>query len=650
MDAKRLVGLLALLGAAFAGGFIVGGERTSSPDARQLLDVDVRHEDPSPVSRDRRQGAAPTLAAGASLAEVPADLVAAIEALPPVDIPVGTKHIDARVVTDRGLPLAGVVVLAQPEMPQALQWPEGMPSAEQTSEDIARRLRHMVNQIRWRNEATLQATTSEDGSCRIEGARDVTHYVSAELEGWIIKGQLGAYYSVTPDAAIEFVAAPRTGIVADVLMPDRTPAESARIEFRSSNGGRTVGWRPAHPLAEVPPGTYGVSALAGVDTEYASPKQVVSVSRDEPPPDVQMQLQERTVLRGCILCDAYETGPLHVRLVQVPDGDRPDERLLEDHDATSEPVVRDGTPARFDVFDLMPGRYIVGVYRGRRDTPPISTKVVELQSGRNAMEIGLPPPSRSDYAVLHVRDAQGRPLAGVSFSASMRGENGVISTGGSMSSARPDGEYWVRHVESGGQAKRRTWSIRVSHPEYGSQLVTYADPRNAVFDVKFEEPAVGLLRVRGVDQDVYRGRVSVSLARSDSGSSRHETGPARLDFEGRLRLDPLQPGTYEVRAHIAHGEHDAVWFPIDTVTLESGSQDVSVAMPALYSIEIAGLQRSAILVHQFDGKRGSHGIRLAPAAGRSVEIDGLPAGSYRLHVGGQRLEFSLPGTSVVTVK
>ena len=123
-----------------------------------------------------------------------------------------------------------------------------------------------------------------------------------------------------------------------------------------------------------------------------------------------------------------------------------------------------------------------------------------------------------------------------------------------------------------------------------------------------------------------------------------------MDFEGRLRLDPLQPGTYEVRAHIAHGEHDAVWFPIDTVTLESGSQDVSVAMPALYSIEIAGLQRSAILVHQFDGKRGSHGIRLAPAAGRSVEIDGLPAGSYRLQVGGQRFEFSLPGTSVVTVK
>ncbi|MEZ6010045.1 MAG: hypothetical protein R3F05_20110 [Planctomycetota bacterium] len=573
MSVGRWLVWIVLLGAAFGAGHMVGssGAEHAAPD---LATSSAPAGNASSPAATPLRGTRPALATTAGSTVASSQLVQAVQALEPIEVPVGSKRFDVHVETDLGAPLPGVLVRAVPELPKHLKWPEDMPWEERYAQDVATQLHYQANQIRWRQAAALEGTTDAAGTCVLEGALDAKYQIRATLEGWTISAKVGSAYNVTPDAELEFVAAPRTGAYVDVLMPDGAPAETAMLMFSTQGRGRGISWSSASSLIEMPPGVYELTVTSGAAQELRAPVQSVSISRDEPPPRARVQLAARTVIRGRVKRSADDVPMLMVRIVRVPDGRQADDRLLDKSSDPEHAQSDDGRLATFMSPDLEPGRYLIGLYRGWNQPRPALTHVVDVVAGLNEVDLELPPPARGEYAIVRVRGPGGEPVAGAQFSTSYASGDSRTSSGGAMYVPRADGEYWVFHQNSDDPAAKGMWSIQVRHPRYGEVELSYTDRRRAEFDVQMQEPATGELLVKGLARSGVKDRVKVALIRDDGQRAFGSTGRGP-DEEGRLPLVASQPGTYGVRLVVSYDGHNRAPVGAGSISVRSSKQDVS---------------------------------------------------------------------------
>ncbi|MGE0192580.1 MAG: hypothetical protein AB7T63_11130 [Planctomycetota bacterium] len=650
MSAGRWVILIVLLGAAFGAGHVVGssGAQHAAPDLTTPSRPAVGSvEEPEAVLRGRPGPTLATTAAGDAEAAV---FERALAELPPLDVPRGDGRIDVIVKTEDGTAVPGVRVTCVPEMPKDL----AQPRREGWQDDVsaAQMLLDGANRLRWRKQALVEAVTDAAGACSLEGLTTGKHAVTAQADGWYLRSTTRNIHEVEPGATIEFTAKPRTRVRISVVLPDGTAPERAQIRFHRGNGSTGRSWSPDRPDVDADVGTWDVSATAGDGELYRSQTEQVTVEQGRPSPEIRLLLVERTVLKTTVVpAEGEALAQVSLRQVRVPSGVRPDPALLGSVNDRAHLHSHEGSELVNRSYDLEPGTWLVGAYRGWSG-PLLIHQTVEVRPGQNEVTLQLPPTERKEYALVRVRGPDGSPLAGVSFTTSFESDSGSMSGGGAYVVARPDGEYWVFHPSDGTSGDKGTCGIAVEHGKLGRQLVSYRAGEAPTFDIRFEEPATLDVVLEGLEGDRYAGRLGVQLLPDTDAKQAHlmPAAPIPVDAEGRAVVQGVQPGSFRLNLTLGRGPWGAMPIAEEKVTVRPGTQRVSVQLPTLYVVEIEGVTAQAHL-HRAEADRMPRSIVVVqPGADGRAIVDGLIAGEYQLQMGAKVTKFRVPGTSKVRIE
>lgn len=652
MDAKRLVGGLALLGAAFAGGYVVGGGGVPTTPAPLEVVAEADQVEPQAPPGGELRASRPSLApATAESALVPAALSAALAALPPLDVPPGDHLLEVIVRTDRGDPLSGVEVRLLPAaLPDSLQWPADMTREQREQQSLATHVLYFTHAMRWQTEGRRVATTDADGCCSFERVHDVVHNLDAALDGWtIVPAPRSGSSSFRPGVLAELVAKPTSGVVLDVRLPDGSAPKLASAAFRTSRRERNKRWMEASPFVELDPDVYDLVVTAGEAGELRSAPQTITIERAQAPATVRVDLVERPTLRLRLDLDAAEkVHLLRVAWSPLPHGSPVSARALAHVRRPRALHARARSSFQHVEHGLEPGPYVLGVYRGYSKTPAL-VQGMEVGPGLTDVEVTLPLPERSEVAVLRVRGPDGQPLSPLEFRTSFRGKRSNGSASGVPYVERPDGEYWIYHQPVEGPTDGGRFSIAVAHRDLGTRVVTYEAGELVDQVVRFDEPGFVHVSVPGLAGHGLGDRVRVWLAHPEGRRDDTRLGPT-LTGNGSARLAHLQPGIYRARLRIAYGQDDDLTVDVGDVEVRSGEQAVRLDMPPLQDVAFEGLGTDASLKRLADEGNEYDSIGLGPIAEGRAGLAGLPAGRYELRTGAKTVPFTLPGPSLVRVE
>jgi hypothetical protein len=148
--------------------------------------------------------------------------------------------------------------------------------------------------------------------------------------------------------------------------------------------------------------------------------------------------------------------------------------------------------------------------------------------------------------------------------------------------------------------------------------------------------------------------ISVSLAAkaTDEDRFRSSGGSKKPTADGTLELGPTEPGEYEVVVHAGKARYGNLRASATPVSLRSGENEVTVAMPRLHP-----------LVVEVPGGKAGETIRLRNelAGGWSVtsgkldeqgrvDFELLPEGRYKISRDGSEMSVTIPGPGHVVFK
>ncbi len=636
-----LVGGLVLVGVGFGVGYVVGGGGPAVPVTGTALDRPAA-SGPSVPPLAKLEGApVPAARLESERAAAVESLRHVLDALPLPEVERGTGVITGTILTDEGAPLAGVEVSAVPSsMPDDLQ--RGRPPNDGDDPDVATSVRWYVEMLRWRKLARVATSTGADGRYRVEGLLDAPQGVRAKLEGWTFRANTQNTWKVRPGETVDFVASRSWSLRLDLRLPNGTQPRSATVTYRTGSGSSGMGWSPERPTWDVAPGSYEITAAAGDAQEFQSKPVTVTVPPEGPAPEVRIDLEGHPVLQGRIVWPPGErVSSARVRIVRIPAGKAADPALLAS--SGQDRTVYNGDA--FTFADLPPGRYLVGVTRGWSG-PPAATQEVEVGNGITDVDVKVPSLAPGEYVPVRILDPDGKPVSNVQITAGYRSKNRSGSSG-AIAIDRPGGEKWVlTGVDDPDVEKDARYWIAVSSPAYGTKTVEYQPGATAAAEVRFEEPGKVDVEITGLAGTSYDGRARAHLGPAPGGDVQRvmsisipDPGP-----DGRVTLSGIQPGDYELVLSLSYGRGSSSTIASKPLTVHSGPNRVSIAMPALYEVTIDGLDRNAY-VRPKEGNQGAF-RSLEGMDGRAV-VDGLPAGTYTVQSGAKKSDFTVPGTSTV---
>jgi len=571
-------------------------------------------------------------------------LRAALEALPPLEIPSGDGVITGRVLTDDGEPLPGVEVRLTPAPPE--DGPGARYPSAESEPDLAARAEAMLQYSRWWEVATRRTGTGADGAFRFEGLADTGHRVNLKKDGWLFTAAGNRTGEVRPGADLEYRARARARIRVRMRKPDGSEPEQGQVAFRSGSGSSSWGWNSRNPELQVDGGTFEVSASSGENREWSSEPRTITLVAGDPVVDLDFDLKGRPGIHGRVLfAEGVADGQPQVYFARIPANGEMDEAMLRaagrgdgvrDHNGTFE--------FRFD--DLLPGPHAVGAARDRNG-PILVIERVQVGEGPAKVDLRLPAASRDDYVILHVRDRDGKAAPQARIQTSYRSPTGT-SSGGSTVVKRPDGSLLVfHHSHPWKEDPEATYTISVSLEGLGDRSVEYSKGGPSEFTVRFEPPGAVRAKVTGHRGTPYENRLSFRLGAPDSPGSRSFGGSRRggpsLTADGVQDLGRVQPGEY-LLVLVLEAEPRGGPVGEKPVTVVSGDNEFSLALPILHTLSIHGAQGQVHLRREGD----RYFMRFQQAAREDrILFDGLPDGEYKVQAGGETRTVVLPGTTEV---
>lgn len=564
--------------------------------------------------------------------------------------------------------MGGVRVRALPHDP-------GEPVADDTAEgpppleDLDTALRR-AREAHARYTARIrEAETDADGAYRIDGLAG-PYWLEAWRTGFVIESRGNA--EARPGGRIDFVARPAMALAVDVRLPGGGPPDRATIECRRG-GGRGASseswvWSPAHTTRRLPLGTWKVRATAGGEpagaAAFTSDEQTVAVSADRAPPALAFTLRARLGIGGRVFAPEGDVADdYYVYVSRLAPGATADAATLK-NGAKNTSVASPGEP--WVIYDCEPGTWAVGATRDWNG-PIEALATVEVRDGIASADLTLPPPDPTARVAVRVRDHAGQPIEEVDFSVETQSENRHNSSGVNAS-VGDDGTWSVglddearkalRAMREGTAGKDASVWLEVTAEGHGTRRLRVPPDLAAPLEVQFGAPATLVVTVTGYLGRERSGPVRVGLApapppgeaeetaarghvmRISSGAIDEESEPL-LDAQGRRTMGPVEAGAYDVAIEIALEGRWVQWVPItrQAVTLAPGDNGVTLALPALYPLAIrvegaaAGTNVNLEAEAGADDGTGLHLWMELPEGGR-LTIPRLPAGAYRLHVGG----------------
>jgi hypothetical protein len=539
----------------------------------------------------------------------------------------GRGTITGRVQTPGGTPVEGAVVCATAVTPV----PEGRPlDVAPPERDLETVVREAVERYHRDAQSRRDCTTDAEGRFTLTGIGDAVYSVRAYARGYRMVSGRDARRA-RAGASLTISARPIV-LLPIMIASDGAPVTSAEVKDLRGTGrprvSRVHRWSPDSPAIEFEPGTHRIQATTkdGRQSEITS---VTLVAGEEPEPLV-LTLRSVPGIAGRVLVadENAQSTSVHVWLLKqegaLPDGGAVAARGEE------APMVSWFRGFRFRFSNLEPGVYALGVGRRRRRADHVES--VTVTDRLVERDLRLPPLDPRDYVQVRVYGPDGKAVADVRFSMSVRSEEGSSSRG-LRPTRRSDGSYWVP-LPAANELNRKGARafVEAECEEYGSEEVEFTPGRDREVVIRYSATATLVVTVGGRDR-VRNGRIHFRLDRAMGGDGRRRVRqyPAKPpDARGMARLGPLPIGRYELVVVIdALGEYTEILRR--SIELQAGENRTSVVVPVLHSLTVMTEDCSRMQLSSA-GQRGNVKIHRSKPFGKDkrVVFERLPAGEYLL--------------------
>lgn len=573
---------------------------------------------------------------------------------------IGDEVIEGRVTDPDGNPVAGATLRAQ----KSSEWqptaarrglaPEALRSLD---EEVAQ----VVADYQRRTQSRQQTLSDSDGRYRFTGLAVGDYDLTAACEGFDLSTRGSTWRAIPTGSVVNWKAEPVTALPVSVRLASGQLAERAALQLKNLNSTQnrtnTELWTRADPTLRLAGGAYEITALIDAalakslgTEEQASPSQSVVIAAGQPLSPLVFELAPRVGIRGRVVVpDDQSISSLAISHLRIPDGGVADPESLTRTNSAIWAQPWNGF--RFDIYDLPPGRYLVGAFDNHRN---VGHAEVAVASGISEVAIHLDE-SDDDLLTVHATSPEGAPLPGVGFRLRSRVRN---SSSSSSVTARiqATGEYRValddRSKDALSDADKGSVWLLAKHALYGEVPIQLASGQREL-TVQFQSPALLNLTLTGYLGSGLESRIQVALSSlADPSNSDHwdsdntkKPGPA-----GELAFDPVRPGDWRVELQLSQRAgwgNDALASQV--ITLARGDNHLTMAVPPVYSLTV-----------RFAADDDSADAMLSPGSGRyrSTEIkehvarfEDLAAGEYTVRAGhgrSQSMRVRVPAQSDVS--
>jgi len=545
----------------------------------------------------------------------------------------GDGVIRGRVRTPSGDPVGGVTVRAEAADVDASSMIPGGPAPEPSSLEEA--VRELVHRHRRRDALRREATSGPDGSYAVRGLADAEYRLRAWRDGYAVQPEnLQQSFRASSGSAVNFVAEPRTRVIAHVFLPDGTAPRRARLE--TEGAGRRdemIWWDRNDPVVYLEPGSHRMRAIAGDDLEYASPERSVTIPVVGDT-SLEFRLVERTGILGrVVFADGDRTHTLFVLQRKIREGEDP-RTILAMSDRSNRRTITATRPV-FAFHDLAPGLYAVGVGRGWDSIDAHATVVVG--AGMASVELRLPSLEESGAVVLYAYGPDGEEATDLSVTLRARSRERRWSSRVTVQE-RDGGGVWLAVGSSLEEVGRRlsledaSFLLEIASDAYGVEPVPFRPDADRELTVRFSHPSGVEVVVPGYRGSGLEDRLTVDILDPQTKRTLPSASRRRLDPEGRTVVEPLQPGRCDVVLYVTppgarHGRFELARAAVD---LGGARRTVTLPIPPLYTLTV-------VIPPENDTRRMS--LSASSAGSMEVTVDetrrarfpDLPAGRYLLH-------------------
>lgn len=484
--------------------------------------------------------------------------------------------------------------------------------------------------------------------------------LTAEADGYVLEPPMGHVADrVAGGGRVDFLARRVIELPIEVYMPDGAPVGHAAIEIHSSVAysdnesiRKTLDWSPSTPTIELTSGSHVIRARGGQG--LASTTRHVRLYEAYTNQPLRLKLEETCAIRGFVLTEEENRNEdFSVKVMRIgPDTDLT--MFLGEQRRTGAPGTtpfhtRHLPPSNrsFVFHDLGAGNYAVLLLRQRE---VVLAKPVAVVPGFVDIELFAPPSEPEDVLIFHVRDENGAPVSRATFMFRYMFDSGASGTSGSAALPHLEATYIV-HPRPAIRAFLNgdtpgSCHVNVSHSDVGSKRVELSPGGPREFDVTLDwsEMAMVDLTLDGWRAtDIVRD-LGVSLESVD-GSRFGSVCGSRFDSTGRASLR-CRPGTYDLKFELDIPEgSQPITVHHEVVELEAGETHEHFTVPPLFplTVHLGDSNERRLSIYRLDVPAYLTTLSDADAVDGRVTFGGLPAGHYRLTLGGRTVDVSLDG-------
>jgi hypothetical protein len=285
-----------------------------------------------------------------------------------------------------------------------------------------------------------------------------------------------------------------------------------------------------------------------------------------------------------------------------------------------------------------------------------ATRLLDLRHGPVVDDWRMPPPPAESLVAVDVTGPRGPLPAQELRRLTVVGEYRFPTHSGSATRlpliGTAPGRVWVRHAypPDGARDEGLRAALRITHPDFGTQVANYAPSTPDALTIRFLPPATVRIDVPGASALSIREDLRVAIHTDRRVAYMTQPTYVRLDEAGSAVLESVAAGVdgWLLLLRTRTGSQFPQVLAAQPFTPVPGESRVSLPLPATADLRIELPDRSGdVTVTLFGPDRFQ--LRSPTSAG-AIEIDGLPHGEYRISAPGYAMRvIELTGRQTVVL-
>jgi len=499
----------------------------------------------------------------------------------------GSSRIAGTVLLKNGGPLQGVRVVGLPV--RLMKSPEADLSLDLAQlEDES--IRELEEYVRLRTSLMAQTVTDSEGKFVLKGLLNEQYEVRGFHKGYRITTHGGRRsIQIQSDGRIEFVAVPTLEVEILVLSPDGNPVNSAGLQIKriKTSGGlydisrRT--WSPDSPTIQLAPGRHELYAFTEGPLPLRSEDASLELTHEDTGKKIELQLVTRPGIQGRVVFPAGlrpGRSSIYIKAMKVQPGVTPTLKEFRIHGGPSYTSFKKNY--QFSFLNLKSGRYMVGTGYDNSQEAEIYFEMVEVADSVVEIDLTVPLPRGNRTAVLHVLAPNGSRLTDANPRVYYRNPAKKGETKAGTVFSRDDGSWQaIIFKKISDDVQIRELEYYVSSTEFGRRRFLVPSG-NGEYTLRFDSPAWLDLSI-----DNHPAEQTVNLLQINlHGPNRIQVRAPYTTRDGKVRVGPLQPGSWEVVSSFASNQIPAREIERLTIDVRPGENRGSLRFPQLSDLRV----------------------------------------------------------------